>query len=877
MHGFEILGGSLNLQFSTGNKFFFMLFAIFGIMMPIGVQPSLQANYAFAEINLQSTVNQTGNSIENRTSSPLPTVETKPNTSLDTINSFDSAIEDENYKTKTDIIIPDFIELDIVSETKPDSNNSNESRDHLNRQISNPIDNDGSDIGNLQNGNDIVTVEPNGANKNNSNLTITETQMTNFQNDLNVKTEDRNPVTDDVPSSENLESKIDSRPINMSYHYYMDNSDANEDVRGHDNREYNELALMNSSINPYIGNESEVGNSVKNPAPNAGHSISVTDNQSEYTGSQDPNRKYMSYSDFVDKNSSNKNKNKTYISEEIKESESTSSVNNSTNYTTIKQLETNNNSIVQAYSSSAVSSISAQSVGSGKTYGDFNGDGKDDLAIGVPFEDVYSSRDAGAVQVIYGSSSGLSATISRADQFWSQDSPDVDDVAEEGDSFGRTLSSGDFNADGVDDLAIGVPDENQGNIVNSGGVQVIYGSLNGLSTSQRPDQFWTQESTDVDGDAELDENFGSSLSVGDFNGDDIDDLAVGVPREDIGTIVEAGGVQIIYGSPNGLSATSPRPDQFWTQDNPDIDGISEPADFFGDAISSGDFNGDDIDDLAVGIPGEDVGNIGQAGAAQVIYGSLSGLSAVLSHPDQFWSQDSIDIENGAEYNDLFGSSFSAGDYNGDGIDDLAIGVPAEGLGTIESAGAIHAIYGSLNGLSATLVQVDQFWTQDSAEIASTSGAFKNFGVSLSKGDFNGDSIDDLAIGVPGEDIGNLVETGAAQVVYGSAAGLSPTVSRPDQFWTQDTLDVNNGAEIDDLFGASISAGDFDGNDRDDLVVGVPAEDLGGIQDAGAVQVLYGSSKGVSATFTRPDQFWTQDTTDIAATAGESDSFGNALG
>ncbi len=94
--------------------------------------------------------------------------------------------------------------------------------------------------------------------------------------------------------------------------------------------------------------------------------------------------------------------------------------------------------------SSASSSQSVQAQSSNEVYGDFNGDGRDDLAVGVPFEGVDTGAGtiggAGAVNVLYGSSNGLSATSPRPDQIWSQNSPDVNDLAELNDNFGSALA-----------------------------------------------------------------------------------------------------------------------------------------------------------------------------------------------------------------------------------------------------------------------------------------------------------------------------------------------------------------------------------------------------------------------------------------------------
>ena len=82
-------------------------------------------------------------------------------------------------------------------------------------------------------------------------------------------------------------------------------------------------------------------------------------------------------------------------------------------------------------------------------------------------------------------------------------------------------------------------------------------------------------------DSELGDLFGISLTTADFNADGKDDLAIGVYAEDLGSVINVGGVEVIYGSSNGLSATLAHADQFWTQENVDIDDSAEASDQFG--------------------------------------------------------------------------------------------------------------------------------------------------------------------------------------------------------------------------------------------------------------------------------------------------------
>ena len=453
--------------------------------------------------------------------------------------------------------------------------------------------------------------------------------------------------------------------------------------------------------------------------------------------------------------------------------------------------------------------------------GDFNGDGFDDKAIGASGEEFGSSNTTGAVHVIYGSSGGLSATAVIADQMWTQDSAGIEGIAEDWDYFGVTISSGDYNGDGFDDLSIGVYGEdidlavasieNFDVSINSaviakdtGVVQVIYGSPAGLSaTAVLPDQVWIQGFADIADFSENYDGFGTRLSSGDYNGDGHDDLAIGAQYEETGSLDNTGGVHVIYGSSGGLSATAVIADQRWTQDSTDIEDAVEASDEFGSSLSSGDYNGDGSDDLAIGAAQETIGTSFGTGAVNVIYGSSGGLSATAVIADQMWTQNSTDIDGVAETKEYFSNSLSSGDYNGDGRDDLAVGTPAEDVGTVIDAGAVNVIYGSSGGLSATAVIADQLLTQDSPGIDGVAEADDRIGVPLSSADYNGDGRDDLAIAATLEDVGTVIDAGAVNVIYGSSGGLSATAVIADQLWTQDSPDIEDVAEFLDYFGASL--------------------------------------------------------------------------
>ncbi|GAA3697293.1 FG-GAP repeat protein [Microlunatus aurantiacus] len=163
-------------------------------------------------------------------------------------------------------------------------------------------------------------------------------------------------------------------------------------------------------------------------------------------------------------------------------------------------------------------------------------------------------------------------------------------------------------------------------------------------------------------------------------------------------------------------------------------------------------------------------------------------------------------------------------------------------------------------LSLVMLQVSS-WTSTTASSTTTPatlGMFKTTGV---PSDFNGDGHADLAIGAWGSDR----EAGAVHVIYGSDAGLAAAA---DQLWTLDSPGVKGTSRSGggDRFGAALATGSFNGDRYADLAVGSPSHNI----SAGAVTVLYGSKRGLTAA---GDQFWTRDSPGIKGVA-QPDIFDN---
>lgn len=460
------------------------------------------------------------------------------------------------------------------------------------------------------------------------------------------------------------------------------------------------------------------------------------------------------------------------------------------------------------------------------------------LAVGAYGEDA-AAVNSGAVSVLFGSTTGGLGAV--YDQWVTQDGPGMADAAEASDRFGYSLTSGDFNCDTVLDLAIGVEGEEVNGHPGAGAVHVVYGMRSGglyLSANQ----LVHQDTTGILEDAEDNDSFGWTVAAGDFDRDGCGDLAVGVPAEDRNGIGDAGIVNVVYGSPTGLTLVG---NQIFWQDTAGMQETAEAGDRFGHALATGDFDGDGFDDLAFGVPWEDLGSLDRAGVVQVVYGTDIGLTAAR---DQLWHQDVAGMPGDAASEEDFGWELAVGDFQGDGYDDLAIGVSGEDVGSAIQAGAVTVLHGAA---TTGLVASGQLWTQDSAGIEDTAEDGDAYGHALAGGDFDGDGYGDLAVAVPFEGIGSATWAGAVSVLYGTSGGLG---SAGDQLWHQDVYGLWSSCESWDRFGFRVAAADFNFDGADDLVVGIPYEDIETTVDGGAVQVLYGSPGGLAATGT---QAWYQ--------------------
>ena len=219
----------------------------------------------------------------------------------------------------------------------------------------------------------------------------------------------------------------------------------------------------------------------------------------------------------------------------------------------------------------------AENFGAVLEFGDFSGDGYDDLAVTSLYKGAGAQAE-GAVVILLGGASGLSGT---GGQLWMQGTPGVPGNGEYFDLFGSSLVAADFDADGRTDLAIGTPLEGFAGVREAGVVTVLRGEASGLTATGA--QQWSQNSDGVPGAAEESDLFGATLAAGNFGRSARPDLVVGVRDEQAGGLGRTGVVDVLYARSGGLSGSGA---QSWWLDSPGIKGLAQLDSFWGTALAA---------------------------------------------------------------------------------------------------------------------------------------------------------------------------------------------------------------------------------------------------------------------------------------------------
>ena len=456
--------------------------------------------------------------------------------------------------------------------------------------------------------------------------------------------------------------------------------------------------------------------------------------------------------------------------------------------------------------------------------GDFNGDGLADVIAGARFGDGPDNarEDAGEAYIILGSSHAPAVLDLATDQ------ADVTIWGEgPGDALGLFVAAADLDGDGFDDILLGAPFAKFGAVEGGqpGKAYVIYGNAELPATIDV-----AQDGADVELiGATSQAFFGDSLAAGDVNDDGSADLIVGATfeghRPTGAGLLRAGAAYVIYGGERWPARLEMAAGDF----DAAVYGAEE-FDELGDNVTSGDLNDDGYADVMITAEAADGPDNTRPVAAEVdgVFGSKSLKKTT------FLGAGEGDISvTGAETQDTLGFSIAAGDFNNDGIDDVAMGARlANGPeDQRNSAGEVWVLFGSRSlpsviDLAEPPAGLAVYYGADGSDF---------LGGSVAAGDLDGDGTTELIMGAPFGD-GPANSRGGAGEVY-VVAGAEPQVKASVD--GAHLAGLVFGALEGDKFGAAVAAGDFDGDGRDELVVAATEADGPGRQrpDVGRVYVM----------------------------------------
>ncbi len=441
----------------------------------------------------------------------------------------------------------------------------------------------------------------------------------------------------------------------------------------------------------------------------------------------------------------------------------------------------------------------------------FFGAGRSALVIGAYLADPLGSQEAGTAFVFDANVTTGVFPMNLADyQVYGSET--------EGSMAFGLSGRGDVNDDGIPDLAIGGWSVDGGGLFDAGQVRIFFGDETRSGTDMVSDADLTIDGQDVE------DHLGWAVDIsGDFNDDGIEDIVVGAPLGQT-PVVSSGEVFVFFGSASLTSGL--------TLDPADADVHirgTQVASGFGQSIAMGDINGDFIDDLLVGAPGQDTAGRFNNGTVYGFLGAASwGPSDVIDGPNDF---DFALL--GATSNDGFGHSVIVlPDMDDDGDGDIVVGAPYND----EDGGYAGRVYVFGGGEVTMPVVLDALTDAASILTGDSAGDFAGFAVGYA-GDFDGDTIADLLVGAPGDDPAGRSGAGSAYLVLGQNGALPPSGTLTSVA-TRQYIGSDAGDELGTAVG---SVRDLTLDSSFDLVLGAPGRDVDAeITNAGAVYLYAGA-------------------------------------